>query len=83
MIDTNFLGRCCYARARIRLLRASPAGRIVNLTTMAVPLRLEGEAVYAASKSAVETFTRIVARELGAVGHYLQRRRPVGRSRRG
>jgi len=35
---------------------------------VAVPLRLRGEAVYAASKSAVETFTRTVARELGEFG---------------
>jgi 3-oxoacyl-[acyl-carrier protein] reductase len=31
-------------------------------------LRLEGEAVYAASKSALETFTRILAREVGGMG---------------
>jgi len=33
---------------------------------VAVPLRLEGEAVYAASKSALETFTRIAAHEFAA-----------------
>ena len=33
-----------------------------------MPLRLEGEAIYAASKSALETFTRIAARELGSMG---------------
>jgi 3-oxoacyl-[acyl-carrier protein] reductase len=33
-----------------------------------VPLRLEGEAVYAASKSALETFTRIAAREVAPFG---------------
>jgi 3-oxoacyl-[acyl-carrier protein] reductase len=36
----------------------------VNFTTVAHPLNLEGEAVYAASKSAVESLTRIMAREL-------------------
>lgn len=39
-------------------------GRIVNFTTVASPLHLEGEAVYAASKSAVETLTKILAKEL-------------------
>jgi len=43
-------------------------GSIVNYTTVAVPLDLEGEAVYAASKAAVESFTRISAKELGAFG---------------
>jgi 3-oxoacyl-[acyl-carrier protein] reductase len=64
ILDTNFTATFLLTRAAIRLLRSSAAGRIVNFTTVAVPLRLEGEAVYAASKSAVETFTRITAREL-------------------
>jgi 3-oxoacyl-[acyl-carrier protein] reductase len=47
-----------------RLLRSSKAGRIVNLVSIASPLRLEGEAVYAAAKSAVEMLTRIASYEL-------------------
>ena len=38
------------------------------MTTVAVPLQLEGEAIYAASKSAVETLTRIIAKEYGHFG---------------
>ncbi len=68
VITTNFLGTFLCTHAAIRLLRRSAAGRIVNLTTVAVPLRLDGESVYAASKSAVEMFTRIVAREIAPFG---------------
>jgi 3-oxoacyl-[acyl-carrier protein] reductase len=68
IIDTNFLGTFLFTHAAIRLLRSSQAARIVNLTTVAVPMRLDGEAIYAASKSAVETFTRIVAREVSGLG---------------
>jgi 3-oxoacyl-[acyl-carrier protein] reductase len=68
IVDTNFFGTFLLTHAALRLLRRSANGRIVNLTTIAVPLRLAGEAIYAASKSAVETFTRIVAREVGAFG---------------
>ncbi len=68
IMETNFLGTFLFTHGGIRLLRRSPAPRIVNVTTVAVPLGLEGEAVYAASKSAVETFTRITAREVGAYG---------------
>jgi 3-oxoacyl-[acyl-carrier protein] reductase len=68
IVATNLLGTFLFTQAGIRLLRRSVAGRIVNLTTVAAPLRLEGEAIYAASKSAVETFTRIVAREVAAFG---------------
>ena len=38
------------------------------MTTVAVPLQLEGESIYAASKSAVETLTRIIAKEYGSFG---------------
>lgn len=64
IMATNFLGTFLFTHAAIRLLRKSRSGRIVNLTSVAVPLRLEGEAIYAASKSAIETFTRITAREV-------------------
>lgn len=68
IVATNFLGTFLLTHAALRLLRSSTAGRIVNMTSVAVPLRLDGEAVYAASKSAVETFTRIVAREVSPFG---------------
>ncbi len=65
---TNAEATILMSRAAIRLLRRSPAGRIVNLSTVAVPLRLPGEAVYAASKAAIEVFTRIAAHEFGEFG---------------
>jgi 3-oxoacyl-[acyl-carrier protein] reductase len=45
-------------------MSAARYGRIVNFATVATPLDLEGEAGYAASKAAVESLTRIAAREL-------------------
>jgi 3-oxoacyl-[acyl-carrier protein] reductase len=40
----------------------------VNFATVATPLDLEGEASYAASKAAVESLTRVAARELAPLG---------------
>jgi 3-oxoacyl-[acyl-carrier protein] reductase len=68
VVETNFLGTFLFTQRGVRLLRRSEHPRIVNVSTVAVPLRLQGEAVYAASKSAVETFTRITAQELGQWG---------------
>jgi 3-oxoacyl-[acyl-carrier protein] reductase len=68
IMETNFLGTFLFTQGAVRLLRRSEHPRIVNVSTVAVPLSLEGEAVYAASKSAVETFTRVTARELGQWG---------------
>ena len=43
-------------------------GRIVNFSTVAVPLNLEGEAIYAASKSAIEQFTKVLSKEVANMG---------------
>ncbi len=68
IVRTNFIGAVFVARESAKLMMKARFGRIVNFTTVAVPLELEGEAIYAASKSAVETFTRVLAHELGPAG---------------
>ncbi len=51
-------------REAAKVMSQSKYGRIVNFATVATPLDLEGEAAYAASKAAVESLTRVAAREL-------------------
>lgn len=68
IMGTNFTGTFLICREGARLMMKHRRGRIVNFSTIAVPMALEGEALYAASKSAVETFTRIIARELAPRG---------------
>lgn len=43
-------------------------GRIVNYSTVAVALNLQGELVYSASKVAIEQLTRVLAKEIGESG---------------
>ena len=43
-------------------------GRIINISTAAVPYNLAGEAGYIASKAAVESLTRVLSHELGGFG---------------
>ena len=64
LIDLNYLSVFTLSREISRLLKKSPNGRIINFTSVASPLFLQGEAAYASSKSAVETLTRIMAKEL-------------------
>ncbi|MGJ8653658.1 MAG: SDR family NAD(P)-dependent oxidoreductase [Opitutaceae bacterium] len=64
ILQTNVVGTFLFCREMAKLMRSTKAGRIVNFTTVAHPLNLEGEAIYAASKAAVESLTRILAREL-------------------
>jgi 3-oxoacyl-[acyl-carrier protein] reductase len=68
IVTTNFQGTFLMCREAAKLMRRRRYGRIVNIGTIAVPMHLEGEAIYAASKSAVVTFSRILARELGDSG---------------
>ena len=63
IMRTNYIGTFLCSREAARLMRKNGGGRIANLSTVAVPLALEGEAAYAASKGAVETLTRVLARE--------------------
>jgi 3-oxoacyl-[acyl-carrier protein] reductase len=68
MMETNFIGTFLLCREAARLMKRHRFGRIVNLTSVAAPLKLEGEAVYAASKAAVISFTQIIAKELATFG---------------
>ncbi len=73
----NYLGtfHCLHAVGKVMVRQR--AGRIINLTTVAVPLSLEGEAAYVASKAAVEALTRAVPG--GKLAEINQRiGRPVG-----
>jgi len=68
VLSTNVVGTFLFCREMAKLMRRQRSGRIVNFTTVAHPLNLEGEAIYAASKAAVESLTRILARELASLG---------------
>lgn len=65
---TNVHGVFLLCRESAKLMQRRRYGRIVNVSTVAAPLQLEGEALYAASKSAVVTFTQILAREVASYG---------------
>ncbi len=68
IVKTNLCGTiyCCQAVAPALIRRGE--GRIVNFSTIAVPLALKGEAVYVASKAGVEGFSRAFAREMADHG---------------
>jgi 3-oxoacyl-[acyl-carrier protein] reductase len=64
IIDINLVGTFILCQEAARLMQKYKYGRIVNFTTVAVPLKIEGEAIYAASKAAIITLTEILAKEL-------------------
>ena len=66
IFSTNVTGTFLFCREAAKLMQRKRYGRIINFVTVAVPLNLEGEAVYASSKAAVSSLTKILANELSS-----------------
>ena len=49
IFDTNFLGTFIFSREVSKVMMKQKNGRIVFFTTLAKPLNLDGEAIYASS----------------------------------
>lgn len=65
---TNFKSTFLFCREAAKIMSMNKFGRIINFSSVAVPLSIEGEAVYASSKAAVETLTKILAKEFSSMG---------------
>jgi 3-oxoacyl-[acyl-carrier protein] reductase len=68
IMNTNFMGTFLVSRECVKIMSRNKFGRIVNIGSVAVPMCVEGEAVYASSKSAIEMFTKIFAYEIAEYG---------------
>tara|TARA_X000000368_G_scaffold177679_1_gene140126 strand:- start:4042 stop:4737 length:696 start_codon:yes stop_codon:yes gene_type:complete len=64
IFEVNFNGSFYFSRECSKIMMKKKFGRIVNFSTIAVPLNLEGELVYSSSKSAIEKMSKIMAKEL-------------------
>jgi len=68
ILNTNVIGTFTFSIESAKLMKKNKYGRIINFATFAVPFKLEGEAIYAASKAAIITLTEILAREYADFG---------------
>lgn len=64
IMNTNVLGTFLISREVAKAMIKLRNGRIVNISSIAVPLALEGESIYVASKAAIEAMSRVMAKEL-------------------
>ena len=64
MVNLNLLAPFLVAREAAKLMRKRKWGRIIHISSMAARLQPAGDAVYAATKAAVETLANVMAREL-------------------
>lgn len=68
LLDTNLAGTFLFSREAAKLMKRAGYGRIVNFTSVAVPMKLAGEAAYVASKAGVQALTQVMAREFAEFG---------------
>lgn len=68
ILETNVVGTFLFSREAAKIMKKNKFGRIINFVTFAIPFKLEGEAIYAASKAAVVSLTEILAREYAEFG---------------
>lgn len=66
MVNLNLLAPFMVAREAAKLMRKAKAGRIINISSMAVSLEPEGDSVYAACKAGLTTLSNILAREFAS-----------------
>jgi len=65
---TNFLGSFLMSREAVKLMMKNSFGRIINFGSMAVRHEEKGEAIYTASKAAIISMTKILAKEVYQYG---------------
>lgn len=61
---TNVTGAFLFSRESVKLMKKNLTGRIINMSSVAVQLNIQGESVYASSKAALNSFTKILAKEI-------------------
>lgn len=65
ILNTNLLGNFLVSRETLKLMQRQRYGRIVNFSSINVPLGSVGSALYNASKAGVEAMARALTRECG------------------
>lgn len=63
-VEINLLGTFLMSREAAKIMMKNSFGRIINFSSMLVRHEIKGTAIYTASKSAIISFTRVMAKEV-------------------
>jgi 3-oxoacyl-[acyl-carrier protein] reductase len=66
ILDVNLVGSFLITREAVKLMQRNKFGRVINITSINVPLASAGGALYNASKSGLETLGRTIASEFNS-----------------
>ena len=67
MVNVNLIAVFLVSREAAKLMRGKTPGRIINIGSMASSLEPVGDAIYAATKSAINTLANVMAKELSSM----------------
>jgi 3-oxoacyl-[acyl-carrier protein] reductase len=67
-INTHLRGTFITCREASKVMIQQKNGRIITISSLSVPLHLEGTSAYTATKSAVVDMTKVLAKELARLG---------------
>lgn len=65
---TNVFGVMNVCREAVKMMMKKNQGRIINIGSMAAKHEIVGDSIYASTKAAVNTFTRVLAKEVSRNG---------------
>jgi len=68
ILNTNFIGTFLFCREAAKIMQKNRYGRIVNISSIDVPLGTVGGSIYSSSKAAVEQFSRVLSKEFASYG---------------
>ena len=67
-LRTHVAGTYYVCREISKVMISQKQGRIITVSSLGVPLHLEGTSAYSATKSAIVEMTKILAKELASLG---------------
>jgi 3-oxoacyl-[acyl-carrier protein] reductase len=68
VVQTNLIGAFFASREAAKSMRSAGRGRIVNISSIAVPFEDPGTSLYAATKAAVLTMQAVLSKEFAPMG---------------
>ena len=63
-LNTNVLSIFILTKGIARIMVKNKSGKIINISSLVTKILPPGESIYASSKASVETFTKIISKEL-------------------
>jgi len=68
IFKVNVFAPMLFCREAIKLMLRNKSGRIINIGSMAAKHEVAGEALYTSTKSALNSYTRVLAKEVSKMG---------------